>query len=157
PSFSVDFIDLEALGHGWFRGGAHPGWEFSIEDHSAFLSDVRFRYLSDALSTSSRSRLQQRSVLGARLLSSSSLAQDPDQKLLAAVMALEVLLADSDSGPQKLRIARRAGFLSCSIPMKSMCGRDRPACQLLALDPGIRSELDEINEINARQRGDHLF
>ena len=77
-------------------------------------------------------------MLGARLLSTSTLEQDPDQKLLACVMALEVLLGDNGRAEKKFRLARRCSYLACSVPMSSMCGRDRPSCWYLALDPDSR-------------------
>ena len=94
-----------------------------------------------------RTRLERRSVLAARLLSTSTLEQDPDQKLLAAGMAVEVLLGDEDSGPQKFRLARRHAFLTCLVPTREMCGRDRPSCRYLALDPAHSAQRHAITAL----------
>jgi hypothetical protein len=174
----VEFLNLtNGASEGFLRGGAQPGWEFSDDDHSAFQADSGLQFLSHALAKDDRTRLEQRAVLAARLLSASTLEQDPDQKLLAAVMAVEVLLGDDDSGPQKFRLARRHAFLTCLAPTGDMCGRDRPSCRYLALDPansaqrqqitalvdqaqsdvGVRCTmyLDVINLYNARSRAVH--
>ena len=105
----VEFIDLATgPGEGFFRGGAQPGWTFSDDDYAAFQADAGLQFLSTALAKEDRTRLEQRAVLSARLLSTSTLEQDPEQKLLAAIMALEVLLDDDSRGPQKFRLAAPA-------------------------------------------------
>jgi hypothetical protein len=144
----AEFIDLlNGPGPGFFRGGAMPGWTFSDDDYAAFQTDRGLQFLSEALRKRDRSRLEQRGLLGARLLSTSTLEQDPDQKLLAAVTALEVLIGDDTSGPKKFRLARRHSYLACSIPSSSMCGRDRPSCPYLALDPDVPNDRDLLAEL----------
>src|ERR1700733_4437958 len=93
----VDYIDLaKGPAAGFFRGGSVPGWTFTDDDYDAFQSHEGFQFLSRGLAKQDRTPMEQRAILGARLLSTSTLDQDPDQKLLAAVMALEVLLSDDD-------------------------------------------------------------
>ncbi len=144
-------IDLAAgPAPGWSRGGAFPGWTFSAEDHTYFKKDIGLQFLSRALAAKIRSRLQQRGLLGARLLSTSILAQDPDQKLLNAVMAVEVLIGDRRKGPKTFRLARRHSFLACTGPRGSRCGRDRPACPYLALDPDNKDDKKALQVLEER-------
>lgn len=151
----VNFIDLLAgPGEGFFRGGAAPGWAFGEDDYRAFESDAGLQFLSRALAKRQRSPIEQRGILGARLLSTSTLEQDPDQKLLAAVMALEVLIGDDRRGPKKFRLARRQAFLACSVPQNSMCGRDRASCPYLGLDPDIKADADRLDELRSRAERD---
>lgn len=147
----VEYIDLLAgPAGGWFSGGVFPGWEFTDADFEAFQDDVGLQFLSAALAKDSRSRLEQRAVLGARLLSTSTLEDDPDLKLLSAVMALEVLIGDDQEGPKKFRLARRHAFLACSVPQQSMCGRDRPSCPYIALDPDRKAEARTLRALRER-------
>ena len=144
----IEFLNLtNGAADGFLRGGAQPGWAFSDDDHSAFQADSGLQFLSHAMAKEHRTRLERRSVLAARLLSTSTLEQDPDQKLLAAVMAVEVLLGDEDSGPQKFRLARRHAFLTCLVPTREMCGRDRPSCRYLALDPAHSAQRHAITAL----------
>lgn len=152
----VEFIDLTSWpGDGFFRGGAVPGWTFSDDDYDAFHADPGLQFLSRALAKDERTRLEQRAILAARLLSTSTLEQNPDQKLLSAVTALEVMLGDDDStGSQKYRLARRHAFLTCLVLSGSMCGRDRPSCPYLALDPADGTQRQEITALVRRARSD---
>lgn len=141
---------------GFFRGGAVPGWTFSDDDYDAFQAHTGLQFLSRALAKRERTRLEQRAILAARLLSTSTLEHDPDQKLLAAVMALEVLLGEDDDkdGPKKFRMARRYAFLACSVPSGSMCGRDRASCPYLALQPGDKAQRRELEALHGRGDSD---
>jgi hypothetical protein len=62
--------------------------------------------------------------------------------------AIEVVLGESAWRTKKYGLARRAAFLSCSVPQNSMCGRDRNACPYLALrvnsDGGAQRALGEF-------------
>jgi len=153
--WNVELIDLSAgPGLSYFRGGAAPGWTFSADDYAAFQRDPGLQFLGTALAESDRTALQRRALLGTRLLSTSTLEQDPDQKLLAAVMAVEVLLGDDGKGPKKYRLARRHADLACSVPQASMCGRDRPSCPYLSLDPDVREQRQELQTLHDRARND---
>ena len=153
----VDYIDLaKGPAAGFFRGGSVPGWTFTDDDYDAFESHDGLQFLSRALAEQDRTHVERRAILGARLLSASTLEQDPDQKLLAAVMALEVLLSgdDDEEGPKKFRLARRYAFLTCSVPTSSMCGRDRPSCPYLALDPDHKTQRQEVIGLLERAKSD---
>lgn len=123
---------------GFFRGGAVPGWRFSAEDHAAFCEDPGFTYLGSCvgLSPDQTSAMRRRLILGLRLFNNAILDYDADRKLLSIVNALEILFAEDDWQGKAYGLARRAAFLSCSVPIGSMCGRDRSSCPYIAVDPG---------------------
>jgi|ERR1700722_963021 len=153
--WTVEYIDLTTGPRiGFFRGGALPGWAFSDDDYDAFQADEGLQFLSRALASDDRTRLEQRAILAARLLSTSTLEPDPDQKLLAAMTAVEVLLGGDAGGPKKFRLAQRHAFLTCLIPAGDMCGRDRKSCHYLALDLDIRVQRDELIALIERARSD---
>lgn len=136
-SWSVRYFDISQPSVGRFRGGPVPGWTFTEQDHAAFSSSQGFQFLASCVQGSvfDLSPIQRRLLLGLRLLNSSILDYNADRKLLSMVTALEVVLAETDWQGKKYGIARRAAFLSCSVPQGSMCGRDRPSCPYLAYDP----------------------
>src|SRR5260370_33432546 len=55
-------------------------------------------------------------------------------------------------------MARRAAYFTCGRPDASLCGRDRPSCQCLKLDPGSNADrtafkrLRHLADIDVRWR-----
>ena len=86
-----------------------------------------------------------RALLGVQLLSQAVLEHRPAFKILNLVIALESMLLERNHGPQTLRLLRRATYFTCSKAYDSMCGRDRAACQFLALDPAIRGDRQQLD------------
>jgi hypothetical protein len=156
----VKYIDLDTgPGFGFFRGGPAPFWTFLAEDLEALDRHDGFSWLASAYarSKSEEDVLPARMMLGARLLNSAILDfESPDRKLLSIVTALEVMLGDPKWQNKGLGIARRAAYLSCSVPMGSMCGRDRAACHYLALDPNPKlpqALIDLLDQADSRSGG----
>jgi len=135
----VDYLDLDTgPGLGFFRGGPAPFWTFLDEDLAAFDDHEGFQWLANAYARTGHDGdvLPDRMMLGTRLLSTAILDFDSsDRKLLTIATALEVMLGEPQWHNKGLGIARRASFLSCSMPGQTMCGRDRPSCHYLSLDP----------------------
>jgi len=141
PRWLVNYIDIDnGPTMGFFRGGAVPGWQFATQDHAAFCENPGFRYLASCvgLSPGRTTAMRRRLILGLRLFNNAILDYDADRKLLSMVNALEVLFADDDWQGKAYGLARRAAFVSCSVPTGSMCGRDRASCPYIAVDPGKR-------------------
>ncbi|HEX2322304.1 MAG TPA: hypothetical protein VHJ18_25260 [Streptosporangiaceae bacterium] len=86
-----------------------------------------------------------RALLGVQLLSQAILEYRPAFKILNLVIALESMLLERNHGPQTLRLLRRATYFTCGRAYDSMCGRDRAACQFLALDPAIRGDRQQLD------------
>lgn len=63
------------------------------------------------------------------------------------VRALEAIALNRTPGSQTFRLARRLAFLSCGHPDGALCGRDRPTCPYLALDPGVTADWRELKRL----------
>jgi hypothetical protein len=85
-----------------------------------------------------------RALLGVQFLSQAILEHRPGFKILNLVIALESMLLERNPGPQTLRLLRRVTYFTCSRACDSMCGRDRAACQFLALDPAVRENRQQL-------------
>jgi hypothetical protein len=85
-----------------------------------------------------------RALLGVQLLSQAVLEHRPAFKLLNLVVALESMLLERSKGPQTLRLLRRATYFTCARPGSALCGRDRPTCQFLALNPDSRADRQQM-------------
>jgi hypothetical protein len=72
-----------------------------------------------------------------------------DLKLLGLVSALEAWLLKSTQNAKAERLARRLAWLMCELPQTDdRCGRERPACPAIALNPG--NQLDRPALIGLR-------
>jgi hypothetical protein len=100
------------------RVGALAGWEFSDDDYNAWSTDPAYRFLDEPLTVgqAERTELQQRALLGIEMLSQAWLTFQPDVSLLNSVMALEVLLGETNDQAKKFRLARRIAYLFCAWP-----------------------------------------
>lgn len=87
---------------GWRRTGTLAGWIFSDNSHAAWISNLAYRFLDDALRQpeASRTPFQRRALVAIELLSNAWLSWEPDVAFLNSVMALEVLLGE-DTGTKK--------------------------------------------------------
>jgi hypothetical protein len=136
PSAVVDYVIVgDGLTVGAARRGALAGWEFTADDHRAWVSESAFRFLDEALAASEpdRTALQARALLAVRLLSQGWLSYQPDLELLNSAIALETLLGESTDQDKKFRIARRVSYFSCGWPGRLYPGTGRTACTLLSL------------------------
>jgi hypothetical protein len=141
PFSTAEYVDLTAgPAHGWFREGPVPWVEFTSEDWTTFQNSPGIQFLVSCLeiAPASASPLQRRALLGQRLLNDAILDQDPDRKVVSLVVGIEVLFGESDWQGKGYGLARRIAFMTCSVAHQSMCGRDRPSCPYLALDPSKR-------------------
>lgn len=99
-----------------------------------------------------------RALFGTQLLSQAILEHRPAFKILNLVMGLESMLLERLPQSQGFRLARRASYFTCGRHDDSLCGRDRPTCQCLALDPADRKDLRalkrlrELAEVDTRWR-----
>lgn len=148
PWWRAEYVDL-AVGaaFGWFWKGTAAAWTFTADDWNAFRDSSGFQYLLSAVAAESgvATALQRRALLGQRLLNRAILDQQADSKLVAVVVALEVLFGESGWHGKGYGIARRTAYLTCSIRTNTMCGRDRPSCLYLALDPSNGAPQELVN------------
>jgi hypothetical protein len=82
-----------------------------------------------------------------QLLSQAILEHRPAFKILNLVMGLESMLLERLPQSQGFRLARRASYFTCGLHNDSLCGRDRPTCQSLALDPAHQRDLRALKRL----------
>jgi hypothetical protein len=134
--------------HGGMAWGNTPSWTIQKSDHALVTQDAGYVYLASALTAhvaGTATPLQERALTALARLNDAMLGVDPMQRIVSAATALEVLLpvngSTANAAGRQVRnskdrsIARRVAYLSCSIPLKSMCGIDRPACAFLLTPP----------------------
>jgi hypothetical protein len=149
PLRTAEYIDLAAgPAPGWFREGTFAWQELDSVQCTAFQSSPGAQFLVSCLDVSGElaSQLQRRSMLGQRLLNQAIFDQQPDRKVISLVVGLEVLFGEQEWQGKGYGLARRIAFLTCGAHNGQMCGRDRPSCPYLALDPakGPSEELREL-------------
>ncbi len=149
----------ERGGPGFRNRGEAPGWTFDQEARAswngspAFTSLAAFVGANGPLDDGPR-----RALFGTQLLSQAILEHRPAFKILNLVMGLESMLLERLPQSQGFRLARRAAYFTCGRHNDSLCGRGRPTCQCLALDPtdprDLRSlkRLKRLAEVDTRWR-----
>jgi hypothetical protein len=109
--------------------------------------DNRFSELADFVGSESPPEGPQRLLLACRLLSRATVERNPSLRTLAAVIAIETLLGGGHT-KGTFRLARRASYLVCGRYDGNRCGRDRPACGFLTLDPSkIKTDLPRLKRM----------
>lgn len=132
----IDYIaiwDNSAPG-GRFRGSG-IGWRFGQESYDEWCTSPAFQFLSAALADPAASEGAHRAAVGAQLLARAAAEHRPDLKMLGVASALEAWLLRRQPGAQTLRLARHVTWFGCGRPENSLCGRDRPICPYLHLQP----------------------
>jgi hypothetical protein len=133
-------------------GALMGGATFGDDLHRAWTSDPVYRFIHETLERdeANRTHLQTRALLAIELLSQAWWSDQPDIGLLNTAMALEVLLAEASDGEKKVRVARRAAYLSCgSANTGHSCAASQGgACPFLTLPLGARGypgkDLDQL-------------
>lgn len=120
------------LGYG---EGQATGWSFGQTELDRWMASAPFQFLSSSLAAAP-DQGSRRAVLGARHLGRALVEPAADLKMLGLVSALEAWLLKSSQNAQASRLARRLAWLMCDLPQTNdRCGRERPACPAIALNP----------------------
>jgi hypothetical protein len=135
---------------GYSNQGKYIGFTLTAKAHERWCVAEDLLFAAAAIGVPNPSEGARRALLGCRLLSEAALEHRPDLKVLAVVRALEVIALDRSCGSQTYRLARRLAFLSCGRPDGALCGRERPTCPYLALDPGTPAELCDLQRLLKR-------
>lgn len=142
---------------GRFRGDV-LGWTFTESSLADFSNSPAFRFVADTVGAATPSEGARRALLGVELLSQAILAHRPGLKLLWVVQALEAMLLRSDDHsrqrPKNLCLARYVAFFGCGSVEDDLCGRQRPTCPYLALDPTEKKNADELRKLSRRADSD---
>jgi hypothetical protein len=157
---TVRYLTLgEKGGIGFRNRGEALGWTFDEEAHAAWNSSPTFTSLASLVgATGPFDDGLRRALIGVQLLSRAILEHRPAFKILNLVIGLESMLLERLPQSQGFRLARRASYFTCGRWNNSLCGRDRPSCQCLALDPGREKDrrslkrVQRLAEIDTRWR-----
>jgi hypothetical protein len=125
---------------GRFRG-QQPGYTLTDEAYQDWQESKAFSFLSDALIDPTATEGVRRAVVGTRLFSRAAAERRPEMQVLLASAALEAWLGLRDRAQtQTLLLARHEAWFGCGLEQGSLCGRDRPACAYLQLNPHDRHD-----------------
>ncbi len=119
------------------RVGDPPGGGLNQDDLDAWTnSDAFQQFLGTAIANPSASDATRRASIGAQLFSRAAVEQRADIKMLGIVASLEAWLLHRNGGRQTLRLARHVSWFGCGRHENDLCGRGRPICPYLRLEPG---------------------
>lgn len=141
---------------GWTRVGDPSGGGFAQDDQDAWDQSDAFQFLSDAIADPTRSEAARRAAVGTQLFSRAVVEQRADIKMLGIVGALEAWVLNRQTGAQTLRLARHVSWFGCGLHDGSLCGRDRPVCPYLRLEPeskADRKRLDTLRDLGNTHGG----
>lgn len=132
-------IEYVAIGKRSASGGRVEGdplgWTFSEDAHADWQASRGFQFLSEALVDPSRSDGTQRAVVGSQLLARAVREHRPDLTMIGVAAALEAMLLRRQASAQTLRLARHVAWFGCGRNDGDLCGRSRPICPYLHLEP----------------------
>ena len=156
---TIRYIMLgEESGPGFRNRGEALGFTFNQEAHAAWNDSAIFPGLAALVGANLAADGHRRALAAVQLLSQAILEHRPAFKILNLIIGLESMLLEQRPEPQGLRLARRASYFTCGRWNNSICGRDRPSCQVLALDPKSKTNrqalkrLQRLAEIDTRWR-----
>jgi hypothetical protein len=137
------YVDLDKPNSlGYRNPGDIVGSGFSPESRQA-LASSRLAELANLAASPNPPPGPARAMLAVRLLSRAVLEENPALKLLSTVIAIETLLG----GGKTYQLARRAAYLTCGAPEGDLCGRQRPTCPFLTLDPSDEPSRRQIQRL----------
>jgi hypothetical protein len=148
----------EVNGPGFRNRGEVLGFTLNHDAHNTWDDLSVFPRLAALVGENQTADGHRRALVGVQLLSQAILEHRPAFKVLNLIIGLESMLLDRRSESQGFRLARRASYFTCGRWNDSMCGRDRPSCQALSLDPGSNAKRQslkrfrELAEMDSRWR-----
>jgi hypothetical protein len=132
-------IEYVALGERSASGGRVEGdplgWTFSEDAKVDWEASRGFQFLSEALADPGRSDGARRAVVGSQLLARAVREHRPDLTMIGVAAALEAMLLTRQASAQTWRLARHVSWFGCGSSDGDLCGRSRPICPYLHLDP----------------------
>ncbi len=137
----VNYVAVwERSAHGGRFLGHGSGWPFSEAARQEWNDSDAFGFLDAALAQPDRSEGARRAVVGTQLLGRAALETRSDLKILGVVAALEAWLLRREQSAQTMRLARHAAWFGCGRHSDDLCGRDRPICPYLHLNPSLGAD-----------------
>jgi hypothetical protein len=145
----IQYLPLDdAAGVGWRSDSAHLGFRFTDDLKKAWELS-RFAELARMVNEDEPPEGASRAMLAIRLLSLSVLERRPTTRMLYSAIAIEALLC---GGGKAYELARRAAFRTCGVVDGDLCGRDRPACEFLRLNPDVQSDRKQLRKLEDAAR-----
>ena len=142
-------------GMGWRYKGESLAFTFDSQSHAEWVNSRIFPALASFIGRSEgKADGPRRAILGVQLMSQAVLEHRPAFKMLNLIVGLESMLLERQTQSQGFRLARRASYFTCILATNSMCGRDRPTCQSLALNPDDNSSRRALVRLRALAEGD---
>lgn len=141
------YLNLDGPGIGYRHRGGLPGFRLTNEFARDLASDAGFQFAASAIGNTAPSDGQARALLGMQLLGWGIRETSPALKHLAVVIALEAMLLGRTSSQKSFRLPRHVAYFGCGRHNENLCGRSRPACELLSLDPAQPRSLDRLKEL----------
>jgi hypothetical protein len=132
---------------GWRFRGDSAGWEFTSDACDDWSNSVGFQFLSESLADPSISEAARRAGVGAQLFARAASEHRADLKMLGVASALEAWLLRRQPGAQTLTLARHVSWFGCGIQNNDLCGRDRPICPYLHLDPELGRDRQRLTKL----------
>jgi len=141
------------LGVGFSHRGHHMGATFNKASIEAW-SVTEYARLSEVPAAAAvHSEGLRRARLAVAVTSRAVVEGDPALRCLMSVMATEALLGTGPRG-RMLQLARRAMWFTCGELRVGDCGRARPPCAFIKLDPANDKERGELLRHKTRAEKD---
>lgn len=150
---TIRYIAMDArAGVGGLRRGDHLGTALSEEDEHAWAGSRGIARVASLIDRDDLSDGQVRALMGVRLLSQAMLEHRDAMRLLDVMVAADALLG---RGARSFELARRWVYFGCGpLATEGLCGRDRPTCPYLALDPARPADLRRLKQLRSRSNVD---
>lgn len=139
--------EAPASAPGFIRRGDPKGWTFGEDSLRDWDRSKGFQFLSEALEDRGASEGARRAAIGVQLLARATREHRADLKMLGTVATLEALLLDRSPGPQTRRLARYVSWFGCGQHDNDLCGRDRPICPYLHLQPSETKDRERLQTL----------
>lgn len=144
---SIKYVAILESGssHGGCFEGDSPGWTFSDNSFEDWSSSTGFQFLSEALASPETSEGARRAALGAQGLAQAAREHRAGLKMLGVTAALEAWLLHRDHDTKGKRLARHVAWFGCGRHNQQLCGRERPICPYLHLNPDNNRDRKRLN------------
>jgi hypothetical protein len=143
PSARMFYLQFGAReGLGFRQRGEFVGTEFSDQTILPWETTQLFRLSREADECDTTEGVR-RARLAVRIASRAIIETEPALRALQVVMAMEALLG-TGSRSKTFQLVRRAAWFTCTPLEPESCGRSRPPCAFLKLDPKVDKERAEL-------------
>lgn len=150
---TIRYIAMDArAGVGGPRRGDHLGTTLTEDDEEAWASSRGIARVAPLIDRDDLADGHVRALMGVRLLSQAMLEHRDAMRLLNVMVAADALLGRR---ARSFELARRWVYFGCGrLLTEGLCGRDRPTCPYLALDPALPADRKRLKQLRDRADAD---